>query len=55
MNRPDANRARAEGQRKRIIELLEELGDVDHKEQCPVCGEFFDNLGAHKRHCNGPE
>lgn len=54
MNREDANRARAEGQRKRIIELLEELADVDPKVQCPRCGDYYDNLGAHKRHCSGP-
>lgn len=46
--------AREEGQRKRIIQLLEQLGDVEPKEQCPQCGEWFDNLGAHTRHCSGP-
>lgn len=45
---------RAEGQRKRIIELLEVLADEDSKEQCKWCGDYFDNLGAHKRHCDGP-
>ncbi len=54
MGNPRAERARAEGQRKRIIRLLEELGDVEPKEQCPACGEWFDNLGAHERHCSGP-
>jgi len=55
MNRSDANRARAEGQRLRIIRLLEQLADADEKEQCQACGEWFSNLGAHKPHCDGPE
>lgn len=55
MDRPDANRARAEGQRLRIIRLLEELADVESKDQCQACGQWFSNLGAHKAHCTGPE
>ncbi len=49
---PRAERARAEGQRLRIIRLLEELADVDEKEQCQGCGEWFARLSAHK--CDGP-
>lgn len=48
-------RARAEGQRKRLIWLLEELSDVDHKEQCPKCGEWFDAVASHEPHCDGPD
>jgi len=55
MNRDDVNRARAEGQRLRIIHLLEELAGVDEQEQCRRCGEFFENLGSHEPHCSGPE
>jgi len=46
--------ARAEGQRLRIIRLLETLADVDAKAQCEQCGEWFDSLGAHTPHCDGP-
>jgi hypothetical protein len=53
-------RARAEGQRRRTIELLEQLAiaagaDVDEKEQCLTCGDYFKNVAAHERHCKGPE
>jgi hypothetical protein len=47
--------ARAEGQRLRIIRLLEELGDIDAKEQCDKCGDWFDSVSSHKPHCDGPE
>jgi len=50
-----AREARAEGQRLRIIRLLEELGDIEPKEQCPACGEWFAQVSAHKPHCNGPD
>jgi len=53
MNRPDANRARAEGQRLRIIRLLEQLTDADEKDQCPSCGNWYKRLSAHS--CDGPE
>lgn len=43
---------RAEGQRLRIIRLLEQLADEDPKAQCKWCGEWFDNLPAHERHCD---
>lgn len=46
---------RAEGQRLRIIRLLEELGDIDAKEQCETCGDWFDSVSSHKPHCDGPE
>jgi len=46
---------RAEGQRLRIIQLLEELGDIEPKDQCPTCGEWFDQVSSHKPHCDGPE
>lgn len=49
MNR---KKTRAESQRRRIIYLLEEIADVDHKEQCKWCGEWFDHLPAHEQHCN---
>lgn len=55
MVREDWATARAEGQRKRIIRLLEELADVESEEQCKMCGGFFKNLGAHKQHCDGSE
>lgn len=54
MDREDANRARAEGQRLRIIRLLEVLADVDELEQCQGCGEWFKNVGSHRQHCSGP-
>jgi len=46
--------ARAEGQRLRIVHLLEELGDVDEKEQCEQCGRWFVSVSSHKTHCDGP-
>jgi hypothetical protein len=52
--RQDWATARAEGQRRRIIALLEELADADHKEQCRMCGEYFDRLSSHEPHCEGP-
>lgn len=52
--REDWRAARADGQRKRIIRLLEQLTDTDPKDQCRQCGEWFDNLPAHERHCDGP-
>lgn len=52
--RDDWRAARAEGQRKRIISLLEQLADEDPKTQCRMCGEYFDNLAAHEPHCDGP-
>lgn len=53
--RRDWSRARAEGQRRRIIELLEQIADVEPKDQCPKCGGWYENLGAHEYHCEGPE
>ena len=53
--RSDLAQARAEGQRRRIIRLLEQLCDEDEKSQCRICGRWFDNLSAHTRHCDGPE
>jgi len=55
MTRRDWARARAEGQRLRIIRLLEELGDVEPKQQCPKCGEWFDAVASHEPHCDGPD
>jgi hypothetical protein len=52
--RRDHAAARAEGQRRRIIALLEELADADPKDQCPKCGDWYDNLSAHEPHCDGP-
>jgi hypothetical protein len=49
--RQDWAAARAEGQRKRIITLLEALADAEPKDQCRYCGEYFDNLAAHTPHC----
>ena len=48
-------RARADGQRRRIIRLLETLADEDHKDQCQRCGEWFEQLSAHTPHCDGPD
>jgi len=45
---------RAEQQRLRIIELLEQAVDADHTEQCPDCGEFYAGLSQHRPHCDGP-
>jgi len=47
--------ARAEGQRVRIIRLLEALADVEQKEQCEQCGRWFASVSSHKPHCDGPE
>jgi hypothetical protein len=55
MNDRRLRAVRAERQRSRMIRLLEELADVDHREQCPDCGEFFDGLAQHRPHCDGPE
>jgi len=55
MTRRDWARARAEGQRLRIIRLLEELGDIEPKEQCEKCGRWFDQVSSHEPHCDGPE
>lgn len=55
MARRDWQRARAEGQRLRIITLLEELGDIESKQQCRKCGDWYDNVNAHISHCSGPE
>jgi len=49
------HRARAEGQRRRIIRLLEELAGVDEKEQCRSCGEWFKSVDKHAPHCDAPE
>jgi len=51
--------ARAEGQRQRVITLLEAIGDtldadVDDKEQCPSCGRYFKQVHSHAPHCDGP-
>lgn len=48
-------RARADGQRRRIIRLLETLADESHKDQCQRCGEWFEQLSAHTPHCDGPD
>lgn len=53
--RDDLAQAREEGQRRRIIRLLETLADADPKDQCLMCGEWFDQLSAHTPHCDGPE
>lgn len=55
MTRGSWRRARAEGQRLRIIRLLEKATDTESKEQCRKCGEWFANVSAHERHCDGPE
>lgn len=47
-------RARADGQRRRIIALLEAIADIDTKEQCPECGEYFTQVSSHRPHCDGP-
>ena len=47
--------ARAEGQRRRIIRLLEQLGDIEPKEQCGKCGGWFEQVSSHEPHCDGPE
>ncbi len=52
--RDDWRAARAEGQRKRIIQLLEQLADEDSKEQCKMCGEWFNAVAQHEPHCEGP-
>jgi hypothetical protein len=49
--REDWRAARAEGQRKRIIHLLEQLADEESKEQCRMCGEWFDSVAKHQPHC----
>lgn len=54
MNRPDALRARAEGQRLRIIRLLEQAVDAENKEQCDSCGGWFTSVASHEPHCDGP-
>ncbi len=48
-------RARAEGQRKRIIELLEKATESESKNQCPKCGQYFESVGLHSPHCDGPQ
>jgi hypothetical protein len=55
MTRSDWETARAEGQRLRIIRLLEALGDMDSKEQCRKCGGWFDQVSSHEPHCDGPD
>lgn len=55
MTRSDWETARAEGQRLRIIRLLEALGDMDSKEQCRKCGGWFDQASSHEPHCDGPD
>jgi len=47
--------ARAEGQRLRIIRLLEQAVDAEPKQQCPKCGDWFDSVSSHKPHCDGPD
>jgi len=53
--RPDLAQARAEGQRLRIIQLLEQTVEEDPKDQCRKCGEWFDSVASHKPHCDGPK
>lgn len=53
--RDDLAQAREEGQRRRIIRLLETITDTDSKDQCLMCGEWFDQLSAHTPHCDGPD
>jgi len=55
MNDRRLREARAERQRLRIIRLLEAAADVDHKDQCESCGEFFASVSSHKPHCDGPD
>jgi hypothetical protein len=55
MNDRRLRAVRAERQRSRMIRLLEELADVEHKDQCPDCGEFFEGLAQHRPHCDGPD
>lgn len=45
----------AEGQRRRIIALLEHLAEVEPKEQCDRCGQWFDRVASHRPNCDGPE
>ena len=47
-----------DGLERRKIELLEAIADaadadIDDKEQCRGCGEWFANVGSHKPHCKG--
>jgi hypothetical protein len=46
---------RAERQRLRLIELLENIADVDAQDQCPECGRFYKGLSQHRDHCDGVE
>lgn len=60
MNRSDAREARAEGQRRRIVQLLEAMvaaagGDVADVEQCATCGGYYKSVSSHKQHCDGPQ
>jgi len=55
MNDRRLRQLRAERQRHRMIRLLEELADADHKDQCPDCGAFFKSLPQHRPHCDGPD
>jgi len=55
MSHPRHREARAEGQRRRIIALLEELADAEPQEQCSLCGRYFKQLSSHRPHCDGPE
>lgn len=55
----DRRRAIDDGLARRQIELLEQLAeaagaDVDEKEQCRGCGEWFVAVDQHKPHCSGP-
>lgn len=47
------------GLRERQVELLEAIAmaldaDVAHREQCERCGQWFEQLSSHTRHCDGP-
>jgi len=53
MNDRRLREVRAERQRLRIIRLLEEAADADHKDQCPDCGQFFSAVAQHRPHCDG--
>lgn len=56
----DLQRAIDDGLERRKVELLESIAkaadaDIEAKEQCLKCGQWYKNVGSHERHCNGPE
>lgn len=47
------------GLREREIELLEAVADavgadVDSRDQCEKCGQWYKQLSSHRPHCEGP-